>query len=301
MNQKTPDNIAPKADYKLGQIGALPLYLFEAQGPKAIQQDNIVAFVLKAPMSEQRMRELFQVMAAATNAPELHGVLGGTTVNLVAISKNNIIAGNLGDSLTTLFTRKAAGDDLDAVKLSSLHVPDIEGEAQRLEPLVDPKNLMVEARYIIDKSREVPIGVAMSRALGDSAFLPLVIQEPSIHTIDINPDTLDYAQIAAYSDGVTDTKAFVHYDLKFHAEYLGAILDQVFAQENNAHLPLAYGLAYQAMDSGLTDNAIAMSVDLKALDANSHMLIAVFDGHAPEGRKMTEIAIAALQNLPELG
>lgn len=303
MNQKTPDSQNPsqQPDYRLGQLGRLPLFLFDAQGPKSEQQDNVIAFTLKEPMTEARMRRLFEAMVKATNAPELDRVMGGSTVNLVAISKNRIIAGNLGDSLTTLFTRKAVGEGLEATKLSSLHVPGIEGERERLAPLSDPFDVYTDQQRIWKNDGDRSPSLAMSRALGDSIFAPLVVQEPDIHTLDIDSDGLDYAQIAAYTDGLTDTRDLILYDLKFHAEFLGAILDQVMAQEGNQALPLAAGLAYQALDSGLMDNAAAMSVDLKALGPDTHILIGVFDGHAPEGRKMTELAIQALQNLPELG
>jgi serine/threonine protein phosphatase PrpC len=300
MTMKTPDNQQTIPDYRLGKIGDLPLHLFDSQGPRDEQQDNIVAFTLKEPMTKDRMRALFKTMSTATNAPEMQGVLGGTTVNLVAVSKNNIIAGNLGDSLTTLFTRKVSGENLETTKLSTLHSPLIDLEKARLIAISNLLSVYVQDGRIWQNDGDRSPSVNMSRALGDSIFAPLVIQEPDIHSIDFDPDTFDYAQIAAYTDGITDTAHLIHYDLKYHAEYLGVIVDKIMEEENDPYLSLSTALAYQAMDSGLRDNTTALSIDIKALQNDQHILIGVLDGHAPEGRRMTEIAIQALQSVPDI-
>jgi serine/threonine protein phosphatase PrpC len=294
QNDTTPDQ-----DFILGQAGELPLHVFQAQGPRPEQQDNLCVFVLKNPVSEQRMAALFKIMAEATNAPDLASMNGGTTVNLVAVSRNRIIAANLGDSLTTLFTKKAAGSDLEAVSLSKLHITSDKEEAERLDPLHDPDNLFVNRSRIVRVQGERQSSLAMTRALGDHQFAPMVIQEPTIFTHDINTDEFANAELAVYTDGVTDTRQYVHYDLKFDTEMLAQIAQSVQSQSKDS-MPIATVLAIIAMNAGLADNAAAISVDLKALDENTHLLIGVFDGHAPEGRRVTELAIQALESQPDL-
>ncbi|MFN3700524.1 MAG: PP2C family serine/threonine-protein phosphatase [Alphaproteobacteria bacterium] len=298
MNPSQND-MTPEQDFILGQAGELPLHVFQAQGPRPDQQDNLCVFVLKNPISEQRMAALFKVMAEATNAPELASMNGGTTANLVAVSRNKIIAANLGDSLTTLFTKKAAGSYLEAVSLSRLHITADQEEAERLDPLHTPEELFINRSRIMRVHGDRHSSLAMTRALGDHQFAPMVIQEPTIFTHDINPDEFVEVQLAAYTDGVTDTHQYVHYDLKFDAELLAQIAQNVQSQSEES-MPMATVLAIIAMNAGLADNAAAISVDLKALDENTHLLIGVFDGHAPEGRRMTELAIEALESQPDL-
>ena len=272
--------------------------VFQAQGPRSQQQDNLAIFTMNEAMTEERLRALFKKMAEATK--DFSAGMGGSTVNLVSISNGKIMAANLGDSLTTLFTRLAHGDDIEARALSTLHTTLNKDEKERVTPFIDPFNLFVENNRIVKVDGDRSRSLAMTRALGNAEFAPMVSQEPSIHTYELDAAAYDYAQIALYTDGMTDTIDNIYFDLAANPEYLALAIQKQMEKSENNITEAAHLIGHYAVKSQLRDNATALSVDLKALPPDQHILLVVLDGHGPKGREITEAAIAALHNTPEL-
>lgn len=282
----------------LGEVSELPVHIFQSHGPRAEQQDNMALFALDNALNEDSLRALFQDMSNATNG--FGYGMGGACVNLVMVANGKIMAANLGDSLSTLFTRLAQGDELLAQKLSTIHSPHNADEAKRLAPLIDPFNLHIENGRVVKVDGDRSMSLAMSRALGNKEFAPMVSQEPNIHHFELDAGAYDYAQIALYTDGVTNTHKYLNCELDHDADYLASIIESGMNGSKNLHIPAAYALAELSIDGGLLDNATAMSLDLKRLPPDQPILIAVLDGHGPKGREITEAAIDVLKNHPHL-
>lgn len=273
----------------------LGIGFFQAKGPRAEQQDGYCLFKTEKSLNAEDMKELFGVMNAATSgsAPILKG---GSTVNLLAVSPGRLISGNLGDSMTTLFTRKAAGDDIEAKGLSMLHTAAMRDELLRIAALGDISSekaiRYVERGRIFASEGDKIYSLAMSRALGDVQFEPMLSRDPDIYEVDFNLDGLSYAQVALYTDGITDVRAYPHDDLKHDTLYFGALTQDALAQEEYA----ALALGGWAMDSGLVDNATALSLDLRAYDGKSSFLLGIFDGHNKQAVDVIKAAVSALQS-----
>lgn len=282
----------------LGEVNELPVHIFQSHGPRAEQQDNMALFALDNALDEDTLRALFQQMSNATN--DFGYGMGGACVNLVMVADGKIMAANLGDSLSTLFTRLAKGDELLAQKLSTIHSPHNADEAKRLAPLIDPFNLHIENGRVVKVDGDRSTSLAMSRALGNKEFAPMVTQNPNIHHFELDVSAYDYAQIALYTDGVPNTHKYLNCELDYDADYLATILNSAMNGSKNLYTPAAYNLAELSIDGGLLDNATAMSLDLKRLPTDQPVLIAVLDGHGPKGREITEAAIEALHQSPLL-
>lgn len=288
----------PHPKYYFGSAPDLPLDIFQADGPREEQQDNLAAFTLEENITKEKLRDLFKNMAEATK--DMGYGMGGSTVNLIAVSGGKIMAANLGDSMTTLFLRKAKGDDLSGHRLSTLHTLRNKTEIERVKPLSDILDVYTNGPHIVKNDGDHSHGTNMTRCLGNTSLHPLIIADPSIHTFEF--DSTDYyeAELALYTDGITNTMAHIHSELDHNVEYLATLIDEQRSANPQERLGAAHALGILALQSGLTDNATAFSVDLAALAPEKTLILAVFDGHGPKGREITDAAIAALRNTPDL-
>ncbi len=286
-----------KVEFVAKQAPNLPITFFQSQGPRSEQQDHYSVLQLSKPLDKAGMSALFSAMSAATNSKGDRSI-GGATVNLLAISDGRLIAGNLGDSLTTLFINKANGSEIKAWPLSALHVPGAEAESKRLKPLIDPARLFIEQGRICIVEGESSDSLGISRILGHERFKPMVTQTPEIQEFKFKASECVYAQVALYTDGITDVGNHMHDDLKYDTVLFGELINADKRMTPDTALSIVMG--YWAMENGLYDNATALSIDLKKYDGKTPLLLAVFDGNGKHGNKVAKAAIAALENHPLL-
>jgi serine/threonine protein phosphatase PrpC len=91
-----------------------------------------------------------------------------------------------------------------------------------------------------------------------------------------------------YTDGIIklskDYGIFFDNEINFYADLLkrGVRIDK----------PMAIHMGSFAKRQGLEDNATALSLDLRALNPDDQLLLAVFDGHGDDGATYANAAVA---------
>ena len=216
--------IRKSIDIEEGKLPLLPLSHFRTIGPRVTQQDRYCLFQTKALLSAEDMKDLFKSMAEATK-----DFTGGTTANLAGVSARRIIAGNVGDSMTTLFTR-AAGKPLNGKRLNKLHTFRPPDEIDRILKL-ETATLFAAGDHITNLTHRV----SMTRRLGNDEFSPMVTSTPSIHDYTFDPGNCEFAQLCLYTDGITDVSGHKHDDLAFEVQHLASLLEQDMDQNPKWH------------------------------------------------------------------
>ncbi len=298
------------------QAGDTPITAKSLKGPRSEQQDSYAVFRLRKPLSEQRLREIFLKASSDVdlhNSSSIDHQSGGTTLNLASITPDQIIAANVGDSYTVLFTRAHENDRLHGEQLSINHNLDNPDELARIRGLMqknadaelapsgmlpeDEKHYFIEGAYVCTETLNGTIAsLNVTRALGDRNMGKVISKRPDVRTIDLDQhgaSRAHEAHLALYSDGAVN----LEYDLLGDADYMAHYMDEGVRQGKN----LAEHMVSEASKLKLLDNVSVVSADLNALrDTGGIYLLLVADGHGPRGAQCAKAAIDSIENNPEI-
>lgn len=284
--------------HKIGHIKRLGLDYYQSLGKRLgePQQDFLGAWSLRAPMTRQNLSALFEAMAHAAKSPDIPKP-AGTTVNLVAVHGRHILAANLGDSMSTLFSRKAQNSEITSIRLSELHTPHNPTEMKRLEEEI---GLDLFGYYVGSDKRlyqfdgDRSYGTDMSRGLANHGVSGAYSTEPFIQEIEAEPAA--YSRLVLYTDGMTNLSSHPHSDLEYDTDYHAQLIGCTKKY-------LAKEMGQFAENNGFYDNASAISLILD----DSHtlrsepLLLACLDGHGTYGHRLADAAISSIDRFDLCG
>lgn len=288
------NSAAPDYAYSFRKAHNLPLHAFESQGPRTDHQDRVCAFRINADgIDETQLHEIFAALAKGT--ADMHRA-SGATVNLALVGNGQVIAGNIGDGMTSIFSRAKGERKLQGQRLSTTHNPYNPNEMKRLEPTLDPFGVYVSNGLLcLNDGMRSPY-LMMTRALGQHQYGEAVAKTPSeIHTTAMNADGLNIYALTLYSDGAI--RVADDWGVDFDAEI------DIYAREGlspraRIDKPMALHMGEFASRQGLTDDASILSLDLRHLKPEDRLLLGVFDGNGNEGAAYAEKAVEILADHP---
>lgn len=298
------------------KINDPPIAVKSLIGPRSEQQDAYAVFRLNAPLSEQRLREIFLKASSdvdLNNTSHIDHQSGGTTLNVASITPHEIVSANVGDSYTLLFTRAHENDPLQGEQLSTTHSLENPDEVARITDIIsksrdadeapsgmlpeDEKHYFIEGKYVsTETSTGSIVSLNVTRALGDRNMGKAISKRPDILTVqrDQKNQSLGHqAHIALYTDGAVN----LEYDMLGDAEYMAYYMDEGIKQGKS----LAEYMAHEVSKLKLLDNVTIVSADLNALAETGDMfLLVVADGHGPRGAQCAKAALESIENNPEI-